>query len=156
MKLSSGWEQSVYVLLILDRLPHGKVINSTALANHLEVSHSYLKKIIKSLVNEGLITSTPGTCGGFSLAKNLEKITFYDVFLAIEGRGKIFTSQQLLKKFLGSEGAKAQTCAVTNSLDIIEKTLISTLSDVSLAKVAKEIEKNYELTDLTKWISENV
>lgn len=99
MKLSSGWEQSVYVLLILSQLPDNKTINSQALSLRLGTSHSYLKKIIKLLVNEGLITSIPGKYGGFSLAKSLEEISFYDVFIAIEGRGKIFANQQLLKNF---------------------------------------------------------
>ena len=129
MKLSSGWEQSVYVLLILSQLPYNKTINSQSLSLRLGTSHSYLKKIIKLLVNEGLITSIPGKYGGFSLAKSLEEITFYDVFIAVEGRGKIFASQQLLKKFLGeNEGKKAQKCAITDSLDIIAWFIIASMS----------------------------
>lgn len=80
MKLSSGWEQSVYVLLILARLPENRTMSSIALANRLKVSPSYLKKIIKSLVDEGLLRSTPGKNGGFSLNKDLHDISFYDVF----------------------------------------------------------------------------
>ena len=85
MKLSSGWEQSVYVLLILARLPENRTMSSIALANRLKVSPSYLKKIIKSLVDEGLLRSTTGKNGGFSLNKDLHDISFYDVFLAVEG-----------------------------------------------------------------------
>lgn len=157
MKLSSGWEQSVYVLLILSQLPDSKTINSQSLSLRLGTSHSYLKKIIKLLVNEGLITSIPGKYGGFSLAKPLEEITFYDVFIAIEGRGKIFASQQLLKKFLGeNEGKKAQKCAITDSLDIIENTLVTTLSSISLAQVFNQISSNYNLDELREWVKNNV
>ncbi|MGT2637225.1 RrF2 family transcriptional regulator [Streptococcus ratti] len=157
MKLSSGWEQSVYVLLILSQLPKNKTMNSQALSERLGTSHSYLKKIIKLLVNEGLILSTPGKYGGFSLARSLNDITFYDVFIAIEGRGKIFASQQLLKKFLGDkEGEKAKQCAVTDSLDIIENTLVSTLSSITLSKVLTQIQANYSLEELNEWIEKNV
>ena len=45
MRLSSGWEQSIYVLLMLDQLPEGKYINSVFLSERLGVSDSYLKKI---------------------------------------------------------------------------------------------------------------
>lgn len=45
MRLSSGWEQSVYVLLMLDQLPEGKYINTISLSERLEVSDSYLKKL---------------------------------------------------------------------------------------------------------------
>ena len=55
MHLSSGWEQSIYVLLMLDQLPEGEYINSIFLSERLGVSDSYLKKIIKLLDNEGLV-----------------------------------------------------------------------------------------------------
>lgn len=153
MKLSSGWEQSVYVLLILSRFPDNQSMNSIMLAERLKVSQSYLKKIIKLLVNEGLLVSTTGKNGGFSLAKPLSDINFYDVFVAVEGRGKIFQSQQLLKNFLGDEeGKKADKCAITNALDTIEQTLVETLSSITLEQVAKDTEGNYDLSDLDRWI----
>ena len=156
MKLSSGWEQSVYVLLILSRLPENKSLNSLALAERLEVSHSYLKKIIKSLVNEGLIRSLPGKNGGFYLATPLDTIDFYKIFIAVEGRSKIFDSQHLLKKFLGKEGNDAKRCAISESLDSIENNLISTLSAITLQQVATETQKNYDLADLDEWIEKNI
>ena len=154
MKLSSAWEQSVYVLLILARLPENRTRSSIALANRLKVSPSYLKKIIKSLVDEGLLRSTTGKNGGFSLNKDLLDISFYDVFLAIEGRGRIFQSQGLLQNFIGAESGKAQHCAITTALDEIENTLVRTLSNVSLAQVADETQYNYNLGYLDEWIDE--
>lgn len=94
MKLSIGWEQAVYVLLMLNLLSEHSVMTSTALCDRLNVSDSYLKKIIKALVKEGLVNSSTGKNGGFSLNKPLNQITFYDVFLAVEGRDAIFSSQQ--------------------------------------------------------------
>ena len=91
MKLSIGWEQAVYVLLMLNLLSEHSVMTST-LSDRLNVSDSYLKKIIKALVKEGLVNSSTGKNGGFSLNKPLNQITFYDVFLAIEGRDAIFSS----------------------------------------------------------------
>lgn len=156
MKLSSGWEQSVYVLLILNRLKSNKSLSAAPIAKRLGVSPTYLQKIIKLLVNEGLIKSISGKNGGFSLAKPLTEITFYDVFVAVEGRGKIFASQQLLKTFLGTEGNKAQKCAVTDALDLIENTLVATLSGVTLAQVAESTQENYTLKDLDQWVSQNI
>ena len=155
MKLSNGWEQSVYALLILSRFPDNQAMSSIMLADRLKVSQSYFKKIIKQLVNEGLLRSTTGKNGGFSLAKPLSDITFYDVFLAIEGRGRIFQSQGLLPNFLGVESDKAQKCAITDALETIENTLVARLSAITLEQVAKETEENYELADLDRWIWEN-
>ena len=109
MKLSIGWEQAVYVLLMLNLLSEHSVMTSTALSDRLNVSDSYLKKIIKALVKEGLVNFLRQN-GGFSLNKPLNQITFYDVFLAIEGRDAIFSSQQLLKPFLGENEGQKQKC----------------------------------------------
>ena len=154
MRLSSGWEQSVYVLLMLDQLPEGKYINTISLSERLEVSDSYLKKIIKLLDNEGLVKSVRGKNGGVALSKPLSQITFYDVFVAIEGKNRIFESQNLLKKFLGNEESKkAKRCVVTSSLDIIENTLVATLTSITLSQVAHQSEINYDLTDIRNWIN---
>ncbi|MDM7862422.1 Rrf2 family transcriptional regulator [Staphylococcus borealis] len=77
MKLSKGWEQAVYVLLMLNLLPKHSVMTSTALSDRLNVSDSYLKKIIKALVKEGLVNSTTGKHGGFSLNKPLHFMMFF-------------------------------------------------------------------------------
>ena len=147
MKLSKGWEQAVYVLLMLNLLPEHCVMTSTALSDRLNVSDSYLKKIIKALVKEGLVNSTTGKHGGFS---------FYDIFLAIEGRDTIFASQQLLKPFLGeNEGQKAEMCVVSHALNTIQHTLISTLSSITLDEVNQTIVTKYRLNDLNQWVLTN-
>ncbi|WP_210134834.1 Rrf2 family transcriptional regulator [Staphylococcus sp. GDX8P80P] len=156
MKLSKGWEQAVYVLLMLNLLPKHSVMTSTALSDRLNVSDSYLKKIIKALVKEDLVNSSTGKNGGFSLNKPLNQITFYDVFLAIEGRDAIFSSQQLLKPFLGEkEGQKAEMCVVSHALYTIEHTLISTLSSITLDEVNQTIVTKYHLNDLKQWVLSN-
>ena len=75
MHLSSGWEQSIYVLLMLDQLPEGEYINSIFLSERLGVSDSYLKKIIKLLDNEGLVKSVRGKNGGIALSRPLSQIS---------------------------------------------------------------------------------
>ncbi|MCI1858159.1 MAG: Rrf2 family transcriptional regulator [Sporolactobacillus sp.] len=156
MKISSGWEQSIYTLLILARLPENKTINSFALSERLGVSHSYFKKTIKALVNEGLVKSSPGKSGGFSLAMPLAEVDFYKIFVAIEGRGKVFASQNLLTKFLNQDKAELQKCAVSKAMDNIENTLKSTMTSITLGSLFAQIEKSYDLTDLDNWIKVNI
>lgn len=153
MKISSGWEQSIYVLLILSRLPEKKAVNSLALSERLDVSHSYLKKIMKSLVNEGLVTSATGKTGGFSLAQPLEDIDFYKIFVAIEGRGRVFASQNLLAKFLNKDKSEIEKCSISGAMDHIENTLIATMTGITLENLLEQVKANYDLSDLDDWIA---
>lgn len=130
-------------------------MSSMVIAERLKVSPSYLKKIIKSLVDEGLLKSTPGKNGGFSLTKKIEDITFYDVFTAVEGRGRIFNSQRLIINFLGLDSDKGQKCSISDAMNTIENNLFSALSKITLARVKEETESNYDLSNLKKWINEN-
>lgn len=45
----------------------------------------FLLQVLRTLVNEGLLTSTRGVDGGYRLAKPLSQITLLDVVEAIDG-----------------------------------------------------------------------
>lgn len=48
-------------------------------------SHAHLSKVLQRLAKSGLVKSTPGPRGGFTLAKPADQITLLDVYEAIEG-----------------------------------------------------------------------
>lgn len=55
------------------------------MAEDMQVSETYLAKVLQPLVKEGLIDSKRGAKGGFTLAKKPEDITAYDLVTVIEG-----------------------------------------------------------------------
>ncbi len=57
MKMKSGMEQAVSVLLLLSRLPVQASLTSEAISQRLRVSPSYLKKLMRTLVQAGLAES---------------------------------------------------------------------------------------------------
>ena len=78
-------EQGIYLVLILSLEKDHRTLRSTQLSSILEVSDSYLKKILRKLVLAGIITSSAGKDGGFQLVRSIEDITVYDVYSALEG-----------------------------------------------------------------------
>jgi len=57
----------------------------TEIATQQGVPKKFLEKIIQDLIRGGLIKSKRGSCGGYTLARSPEKISFYEVIEAIEG-----------------------------------------------------------------------
>ena len=49
------------------------------------VPKKFLEKIIQDLIRCGLMKFKRGACGGYTLARSPEQISFYDVIEAIEG-----------------------------------------------------------------------
>ena len=45
----------------------------------------FLEKIIQDLIRGGLIKSKRGACGGYTLARSPDEISFYEVIEALEG-----------------------------------------------------------------------
>jgi Rrf2 family protein len=56
-----------------------------AFAKQQEVPKQFLERIIQDLMRYGLIKSKRGPCGGYTLARSPEQISFSDVIEAIEG-----------------------------------------------------------------------
>ncbi|MFJ7978306.1 RrF2 family transcriptional regulator [Peribacillus sp. NPDC096379] len=103
MKVNKSIEQGIFVLLIL-ALQKGHVpVKSHILSNILNVSDSYLKKILRKLVVAGLVTSNASKDGGFQLAKSIEKISLFDVYQAIESEGLSFQPTNLARKIFSNE-----------------------------------------------------
>jgi len=84
MKIKGSVEQGVYVLLMLavqkDHLP----LKSQLLSQRLEVSDSYLKKILRKLVVAGLVSSNVSKDGGFTLGRQINEITMLAVCQAVD------------------------------------------------------------------------
>lgn len=62
---------------------------STAMA----IPRAFLSKIMKDLVDHGLVTSQPGPGGGYSLARAPGSITFRHIIEAVEGPVSIVPCQ---------------------------------------------------------------
>jgi Rrf2 family protein len=63
-----------------------KCCSITEIAKQYGVPKEFLKKIIQDLIRCGLIKkSKRGACGGYTLARSPEQISFYDVIAALEG-----------------------------------------------------------------------
>ena len=85
MKINKSMEQGVLVIIILALQKGHTPLKSQQLSKILEVSDSYLKKILRKLVVAKLIKSSASKDGGFTLLKSFETITLFDVYNVLDG-----------------------------------------------------------------------
>ncbi|WP_121612430.1 RrF2 family transcriptional regulator [Mesobacillus foraminis] len=98
MMLTKGVEQAICIIVLLATQESNAPLASDEISRRLEVSPSYMKKIMRKLVVKKLVTSVPGTNGGISLAKDLEDINMLEVIEAMEGPIAIFPDSGLIRK----------------------------------------------------------
>ena len=60
--------------------------NVDKLSKELNLSKSFLAKILQSLAKDGILTSFKGASGGFILLRELEDIYIFDIIKAVEGK----------------------------------------------------------------------
>lgn len=107
MKMKSGVEQAICILIMLATQIEQRPIKSTILSKRLSVSDSYLKKVMRSLVVSGLVDSEAGKDGGFRLNWTPEEITMLHIYEAIEGTHSFVRPTNLAEKvFLRAEKIK--------------------------------------------------
>lgn len=83
MYLSQTSEYAIRAMSTLAAVPAEQPTRSKDLAELAGIPSHYLSKIMRVLVQEGLLTSERGHGGGFRLAKPARKIRFIDVLTAM-------------------------------------------------------------------------
>ena len=152
MKMKSGMEQAVSVLLLLSRLPVHSSLTSEAISQRLRVSPSYLKKLMRTLVQADLAESIPGTKGGFTLTKPLTDITLYDVYQAVEGRGSMYQGKGLLQSVFENES----NCVLETVMGEIEDKWANLMREESLQHVMNRVGELYKKKKIDDWVNKQV
>lgn len=84
MQITVTTDYAIRVLLYLTR--EDKIINSRELSEQVAVSQNYLQKLIRKLVQRGIVQQYRGVNGGYALARRPSQITLYDVIYTMETR----------------------------------------------------------------------
>lgn len=103
MKINKSLEQSIYVLTMLALQEAHKPVKSQVLSQILQVSDSYLKKILMKLSKAGLVKAHSSKNGGYQLAKSIDAITLRDVFFALELNQDVVDFHQLSRAIYDDE-----------------------------------------------------
>jgi Rrf2 family protein len=80
-KIDYALRAVIYLAVRSDRRP----CSVAEIAAREGVPKKFLEKIIQDLIHHGLVRSTRGAQGGYTLARAPESVTFKDVIEAIEG-----------------------------------------------------------------------
>ncbi|MFP4333282.1 MAG: Rrf2 family transcriptional regulator [Campylobacterales bacterium] len=84
MLLTKASEYAVLSLIAISKEDAPQDVES--LSKKLEISKSFLAKILQSLAKEGILNSYKGAKGGFALQKKPEDISLFEIIEASEGR----------------------------------------------------------------------
>ncbi len=128
MRMSRSTAYAIGAVLQLANAPPGVPVPCSRLAKTGEMPERFLLQILRMLVNHGLLKSTRGVDGGYSLTRPLSEITLLQIFEATDGPlipsippldSLPESSQaQLLKVLEGISAASCQSLAEVKMSDL--------------------------------------
>jgi len=83
--LSAACEYAIRAMLYLEARSGNESVAVAVIARETGISHPFLSKIVRQLVEGGLLDSARGPGGGVRLARPATSITLLDIIAAIDG-----------------------------------------------------------------------
>lgn len=110
-----------------------EVISADQLVKSLKMPRPFLRKILQTLNKEGLLNSSKGKGGGFTLTISPEKITLTDVMKIFQGPLKLNEC-----KFRKNDCPYVSDCFLKKKIDEIEKEVIAKLKAITITSIIKK------------------
>ena len=85
LRISRKIDYGLRAMIYLASIPPGAIVPFREVAKRMSVPEDFLAKILKQLVDGGLVRSTRGPHGGYALGRPAGDISFLDVIEAVEG-----------------------------------------------------------------------
>lgn len=82
---SKKCELALQSVLYLSILPKGTISSAQNISKQIKAPREFVSKILQSLTEIGIVKSKKGKFGGFSLAKEPDKIKLIDIIKTIDG-----------------------------------------------------------------------
>lgn len=144
MQLSKGFDYAVRSLVFLAHLPEGGTADLRAISLSQGVPHSYLAKVMRSLVRRGLVVSTLGREGGYRLRRPPREITLLEVFTAMEGE------LALVECMEGKSCAFVGGCAQAEVWSRLRHAVETIFRETTLGDLLRDGRKDHPGADLAK------
>ncbi|MGH3240672.1 MAG: RrF2 family transcriptional regulator, partial [Spirillospora sp.] len=105
MRMSEGVEWGLHCCVSLGWLDDQTPVSTRRLAAWFDLPQEYLKKRLQALGRAGILTSSPGARGGWSLARSPARITVMEVVTALEDGPDLFSCTEIRRQGAGGHGA---------------------------------------------------
>ena len=130
MKLiTRNTDYAVRALCYIAKKP-GASVSASEMVASLKIPRPFLRKILQTLSGEGLLRSTKGQGGGFSLARSSEKIFLTDLIRIFQNT--IQLNECVFKKRICPNQS---VCMLKKEIDGIEQDVLGRLRRVSIASL---------------------
>ncbi|GIG21660.1 Rrf2 family transcriptional regulator [Cellulomonas chitinilytica] len=139
--MSGGVEWALHCVVVLTTAPGP--VPAARLAELHDVSPTYLAKHLQALSRAGLVRSTQGSAGGYTLTRPAAQITVLDVVAAVEGSTPAFVCTEIRQRgpCAAPPEACAAPCVIARTMRSAELAWERSLRSVTVADLATQVDE---------------
>ena len=134
MLMTRASEYALLSLIVLAKAD--KPMDADTLSRELDISKSFLAKILQAMARKDILNSFKGAHGGFSLAKDKNDITVAEIMHAAEGKSPAVFDCASNESTCPSE--KASACSIWPFLKRLQGKIDDFLEDLTLADIMQK------------------
>ena len=157
MHLTKSTEQAICIMVMLYLQDRHVFLNSKEISQRLNISPTYLKKIMRKLVVNDLVKANTGIGGGYKYKSN-KKVTIYDIYVALNDEVEIFAlkTDYVSKIFEGALAVDKRYSKYLKKVNTVNKAIKSSLEDITIENLVEDIlEENAKIRlDWNNWEDE--
>ncbi|KXB62253.1 MAG: Rrf2 family transcriptional regulator [Gemella haemolysans] len=157
MHLTKSTEQAICIMVMLYLQDRHVFLNSKEISQRLNISPTYLKKIMRKLVVNDLVKANTGIGGGYKYKSN-KKVTLYDIYVALNDEVEIFAlkTDYVSKIFEGALAVDKRYNKYLKKVNTVNKAIKSSLEDITIESLVEDIlEENAKIRlDWNNWEDE--
>jgi Rrf2 family iron-sulfur cluster assembly transcriptional regulator len=142
MIYSRSSEYAIRAFVHLAQVPDAKYAMVKQIAAEEEIPSHFLAKILQQLARKGLLRSSKGPTGGFTLRVPADEIRLVDIVEALDGLGEYQKCTSGL-----AECSDDMPCALHDSWKALRSRIMDYLGRNTIADLAKTLEQKRRLLD---------
>jgi Rrf2 family protein len=145
MKLSGGVEWALHCCVVLTAA-NNEPVAVARLAELHDVSSTYLAKQMQALSRGGIVRSTQGHAGGYTLTREPIDITVLDIVEAIDGPQSTFACTEIRQRgpLAAPPAACLKPCAINRAMTAADQAWRAALREVTIADLARDVDNDYD------------
>ncbi len=157
MKLSGGVEWALHCCVVLTAANNDPVAVARLAELH-DVSSTYLAKQMQALSRAGIVRSTQGHAGGYTLTRAPDDITVLDIVEAIDGPQATFACTEIRQRgpLAATPEACDKPCAITRAMLAADQAWRAALRGVTIAELARDVDRDYDaevMATISGWLA---
>lgn len=157
MHLTKSTEQAICIMVMLYLQDRHVFLNSKGISQRLNISPTYLKKIMRKLVVNDLVKANTGIGGGYKYKSN-KKVTLYDIYVALNDEVEIFAlkTDYVSKIFEGALAVDKRYSKYLKKVNTVNKAIKTALEEITIENLVEDIlEENSKIRlDWNNWEDE--